>query len=246
MEKRRREVLAGLASVGTLAVAGCANQNPAEAIGPTETESPDGESTTTGGTTAGGERLEDHPAAAGLASQPTLGPDPADADGVIVAFEDPSCPRCKRFEQATVPRIKSELVEPGTASFVFRGYPVVYEWGQPATRTLEATYARSADAHWRLLDHYFENQTDFREAGTEEVYPLTREFLAAETDLEAGAVVAAAENGDHEDAVSTDLSAGQEANATATPTVFLFRDGRYRTRASGSVSFTLVKNALGV
>ena len=225
----RRSVLAGGGTMALWTLAGCLGGGP----------SGGGE-----GTAAGGTPIADHPAAATLAEQPLKGPDPFESDAVIVAFEDPSCTRCRAFERDTVPRIEAELVEPGRASLVFRGYPVVYEWGGPATHALEATFARDAEAFWALKDHYYGNQPDF---DVDNVLELTREFLAAETGVDADAVVGAVEAGATEAAVRADLDAGMTAGAgRTTPTVFLFRDGRYRTKAAGSVSFSVVRNALGL
>jgi len=197
------------------------------------------------GGTGGGDTdtpsLTDHPVGGNLGEQPTLGPDPAEATATIVAFEDPSCPRCAAFESSTVPEIRSELVEPGTAAFVSRTIPVVYPWGEPAIQALEATYARDADAFWALLDHYFDEQDAFDAAN---VLDRTESFLHDETDVDATAVVADAESEAYDDAVQIDRSAGEAADVSATPTVFLFRDGQYRTRATGSVSFDLVTRAL--
>jgi len=226
----RRDYLLGLGATAATAVAGCLG----------------GGDGTEGGNDGGGQSLTDHSATTGLEAQPRLGPEPADATGVIVAFEDPSCPRCRNFEQNTLPRIRSDLVEPGDAAFVFRGYPVVYDWGEPAARALEATYAESAAAHWQLAAHYFEDQSEFQSAGPEQVYPRTETFLNENTDLDGEAVVSAAENGEHESAVRTDLDAGEAASISATPTVLLFRDGQYRTRYTGSVDFESVKTSLSL
>jgi protein-disulfide isomerase len=186
-------------------------------------------------------------ARADLSAQPHLGPDPDEAAGLIVAFEDPSCTRCRRFEADVVPQIRSNLVEQGDAALVFRGYPVVYDWGEPATRALEATYDRDATAFWALVAHYFDRQDEFRAGGTAEVYPRTREFLAANTDLDAAAVVDDAERGAFDAAVQSDLDAGMAAGAgRTTPHLFFFRDGEYRTKASGSVSYDTVESVLGL
>lgn len=193
----------------------------------------------------GGQSLSDHAAARNLDAQPRRGPDPTEATGVIVAFEDPSCTRCRAFERTVVPKIRSNLVDPGDAALVFRGYPVVYDWGEPAVHALEATYARDVSAFWSLVDHYFENQQEFRSAGAGEVYPRTRSFLADRTDLDAEAVVTDAEGGAVDDAVQTDLDAGMDAGAgQTTPHVFLFRDGEYRTKAAGSISYDAISSAL--
>jgi protein-disulfide isomerase len=187
--------------------------------------------------------LADHPVGRDLDAQPRLGPDPAAAAGTIVAFEDPSCPRCAAFEAQTVPKIRSELVEPGDAAYVVRTAPLVYPWGEPAIHALEATYARDADAFWALLGHYFAEQDAF---DTGNVLDRTETFLSAETDVDGAAVAADAESGASDAAVGADVDAAEAADVSGTPTVFLFRDGEYRTRVTGSVSFDLVRQSLGL
>ncbi len=191
----------------------------------------------------------DGPAAAlrELDTQPMRGPAPEDASGLIVAFEDPSCPRCRVFEQNIVPKIRSNLVDSGRATYVFRGYPVIYPWGEPGTHALEATYGQDSDAFWSLTDHYFENQDEFRGKSAEEVYAKTESFLASETELDAAAVIETAQGESADTAVQTDLSAGRDAGAgRTTPHVFLFRDGEYQTKAAGSVSYETIEAVLQV
>lgn len=203
---------------------------------PTETESPASTADTSGGAVS----LPDHPIATELAAQPRYG----GLDGhLIVAFEDPSCPRCAAFEKQTVPKIRSELVDPGDAAYVVRTAPLVYPWGEPAIHALEATYARDADAFWALLAHYFDDQDAF-DGGN--VLDRTESFLSGETAVDGGAVVADAESGASDEAVGADVDAAEAADVSGTPTVFLFRDGEYRTRVTGSVSFDLVEQSLGL
>jgi len=209
--------------------------------------------------------LDGHPAANGLGEQPRFGPPPTEAEGVVVAFEDPSCPRCAAFETGTVPKLRERLGD--RVSFVLRTYPVVYPWGKPATQAIEAAFAHEMEAEttgaetttpesgpygarqgsvdtWALTRHYFEEQGQFDEGN---VFEKTRTFLADETDLDAEAVVADAEAAAYDDAVQTDLSAGEAADVgQTTPTVFLFRDGKFQTSAKGSISFRVVEAALGV
>jgi protein-disulfide isomerase len=197
--------------------------------------------------TSGGsdQTLADHPAARDLAAQPQQGPDPDEATAVIVAFEDPSCPTCKRFEEDVVPQIQRNLVDPGTATLVFRGYPVIYPWGEPAVRALEATVAADPAAHWTLAEHYFAEQSSFRGSDETTVYDRTETFLAENTDVDAAAVVDAARAGDADAAVQTDLDAGMAGGAGGTtPHLFLFREGVYQTKAAGSVSYDLITTIL--
>jgi protein-disulfide isomerase len=242
---RRQVVIASAAAIAG-ATAGClggSTGGDAEGTG----GSGGGQSGTDAGggaptTAADARTLDTHPAARDLDAQPALGP--ADASATIVAFEDPSCPRCRAFEQNTVPRIRRELVDAGRARFVARTYPVIYEWGRPAVQALEATFARSDEAFWRLFEHYFAEQDSFE---TDNVLPRTETWLADNTALDAAAVVADAEAGAYDDAVQVDLAAGEAASVgRTTPTVFLFRDGAYVTRAGGSVSFELITSALSL
>jgi protein-disulfide isomerase len=196
---------------------------------------------TTQGKTEVPQDLGEHPAGRSLGDQPVLGTF-SEAEATIVAFEDPSCPVCRDFERTVVPKIRSNLVEPGKAVFAFRGYPVVYDWGEPAVHALEAAFDQALAAHWALLDHYFAEQDQFSSGN---VVDRTREFLASETAIDAEAVATAAADRSQTAAVQSDLDAGMNAGAsTITPHLFLFKEGNYLTSASGSVSYDLIAAAL--
>lgn len=205
--------------------------------------------TTTAGSGYGGESsadensLAEHPGAAGLESQPFQGADPTTAEAVIVAFEDPSCPTCRRFERDTLPTLRSELLDPGTASFVFRGLGIIYDWGEPAAKALEATLARSEPAHWALKDHFYGAQSGF---DTENVLDLTETFLDDETEVDGAAVVDDVESGTADEEYRIDMDAASAVGITATPTFLLFRDGQYVTKATGAVSYDVFATALEV
>ncbi len=162
---------------------------------------------------------------------------------MIVAYEDPSCPRCGRFERNAYPQIRSNLVETGQAAFVYRGYPVVYQWGKPACQALEATYAADESAFWELKDYYYAEQRGL-DAGN--VHDRTETFLADSTDVDAVAVVDEARNEVYDDAVQADLDAGEGAGASGVPQFYLFRDGEFRTEISGPQDYRVFENALGL
>jgi protein-disulfide isomerase len=243
----RREFVGRVCAAGAgVALAGCLGERGDSRSGaaaePGTATDPVG-TTSRGTETPDGDPLDGHPGAADLADQPSLGPDPTEATGVIVVFEDPSCHRCRTFERQTVPKIRENLVDPGTATLVVRNYPIVFEWGEPACQALESTFARDAGAFWSLHEHYFAAQPEF---DAENVLAKTRAFLAEETTVDAEAVVADAEKKVHDGAVQADVEAAEASGATATPTVLLFRDGVYRTKAAGSVGYGVVESALGV
>lgn len=225
----RRRFLASAAAAGAVALAGCTgNGNSSSgADGGDATPTPDGTP------------MDEHPATADLEAQPRLG----DGEALIVAFEDPSCTLCRRFEQNTYPQIVSDLVDPGEASFVYRGYPIIYPWGEPASKVLEATFDADASAFWALKDHYYAAQSAF---SSENVYAESEAFLAAETDVDAAAVVSAAEAGEYDDAVGLDVAAGDELGIGQTPQFYLFSDGVFRTEVRGAQGYDVFAAALGV
>lgn len=229
----RRRFLTAVGTGATAILAGC-NGNS----GDTSTSS--GVPTNTSPSGSLGMNVPDHEAAVGIRDQPRLG----DFEGhSVIAFEDPSCPRCRAFEQQVVPEIRTKLVDTGKAAFVARNYPVIYPWGKPASQALEATYARDSDAFWTLWNFYFEEQSTL---STGNVLDRTETFLDGETDLDGAAVRADASEKTHTDAVQTDLDAGRNAGAGGvTPSVFLFKDGEYVTKAQGSVSYEVIATALG-
>lgn len=238
---RRRQFLAGTVASATALLAGCGGNSDGDGNGGGTDTSPDG----TDGSS--GFDLPDHDALAGIESQPYLGPPPGEANGLVVAFEDPSCPTCANFHADVLPKIRSNLTEPGRATFVIRGYPVIYPWGEPASHALEAVYEADEATQWELWGHYFDNQRDYRGTESAGVYDMTESYLADSTDLDASAVVDRARNGEVDGAVSGDLEAGQAAGAgRTTPHLFLFGDGEYLTKAQGSVSFSVIESALGV
>lgn len=267
LARRRLLAVGGASALGALA--GCIGglSGSEESGAPPETTTGGTTESATGATETATAPLGGHSSAAGLAAQPRFGPPPSEAEGTVVAFEDPSCTRCAAFERDTVPKIRERLGD--RVSFVLRSYPVVYPWGEPATQAIESAFAhemenlnpdrdvpadastvarpgfrQGSEATWALVGHYFETQEEF---DTNNVFERTRTFLAEETDLDAEAVVADAEESVHDDAVQADLDAGEEAGVgQTTPTVFLFRGDEFRTSARGSISFQVVKAALGV
>jgi protein-disulfide isomerase len=227
-------LLASLAGCTGLTGSGGGDGGDATTVPGTDTASAD---STSAQSTANPKAIGNHPATTDLDAQPRLGDN---EDNVIVVFEDPSCPVCKRFEENAVSKVESELVSQGSASLVYRGYPVVYPWGEPANHALEATFDRDEDAFWTLKDQYFDDQSTF---DPDNVLERTEQFLGEETDVDGTAVVEDVRNDAYADAVQTDLDAGEAAGVVGTPAVFLFKDGEYLTKAAGNVSFEIILTA---
>ncbi|EMA17328.1 DSBA-like thioredoxin domain-containing protein [Haloarcula amylolytica JCM 13557] len=186
------------------------------------------------------ESVDSHPAAADLDAQPRRG----ELGGhVILAFEDPSCPTCRRFHEETLPDIRENIVDAGKGAYVVRTYPVIYPWGEPATQALESTFARDSEAYWALFGHYFAEQSSF---DPDNVLARTATFLTEETDIDGEAVASDARDRAHDDAVQADIQAAEDAGlGETTPIILLFEDGEFVTKVNGSVSYELIAEALG-
>jgi protein-disulfide isomerase len=256
---RRRQLLGTLGVAGVAGLAGCTGGDggAGDTGGSGEDTGGSGGDTDGGGDETGGSdgdsepwSLPDHPALTGIESEPALGPAPGEAPALVVGFEDPSCITCQRFETGTFPKLESELVSTGKLTFSYRVFPITYPWGEPASQALEATYAAAveagagpdAPAFWGLKDHYYAERDRF---GTDNVYDLTESYLAAETELDATAVVEGAREGRHSGAVQTDVDAGNAAGVSSTPTFYLFREGEFQTTVRGAQSYDVFAAALG-
>ncbi|MFC6787612.1 DsbA family protein [Halobaculum halobium] len=226
MEVTRRAAIAAAGTAGLGAFAGCLGG----AIGG------DGDAARAGRTP-----IDDHPVAAELGAQPALGQ--TDAGATVVTFEDPSCPTCRNFERNAGARLRSGPVADGDLRLVSRVYPIIYPWGKPGVQALEAAYARDGgeDAYWSLFDYYFASQGQL---DADNVLDRTESYLSSNTDLDAAGVIADAEAKAYDGAVQADLDAGETAGVDRTPTIFMFRDGAYVTRASGNVSYETITSAL--
>jgi protein-disulfide isomerase len=123
---------------------------------------------------------------------------------LIPAFEDPSCRNCERFNTNISPELESRLIDPGEVSYVYRNFPYAFAWGRPAMGALEATYARSEEAFWKLKSHYFATQSEFGEG---HVLDRTEEFLASETGVDGPTVIEAVRRGGSSSGPSSATSA---------------------------------------
>ncbi|WP_101294723.1 DsbA family protein [Halegenticoccus soli] len=221
----KRRTFLSAATASALPLAGCAGS--ANPLG--------------GGESHSTEPLASNPAAANIDDNPTLGPDPAEAEAVIVAFEDPSCPSCRRFASNAFPKIESNLVEEGRAAFVHRSFPHVREWATAAAHALASTAARSEAAFWGLNSRFYERQDAIT---TDNVFDEVRSFLESESSIDAEGVVSDARERVHERAVREDLDAVEGASVGGTPTFFLFEGGEFVTTITGSENYRVFENAL--
>lgn len=217
MNGTRRSLLAGVAGSTAAALAGCLG------VGDDDESS-----------------FESHPSTDGIEGQPTLGT--LDAPGAVVAFEDPSCRSCRRFETETFPQLKAELVDPGEAAFVYRTLDITFPWAEPASQVMASTFDAAADAFWSLKAHYYEEQSGF---DTDNVFERSRAFLEEATSVDAEAVVTAARNAEHDELIRSNREAAEAVGVDSTPQFYLFRDGEFRTEVAGPQDYDVFASALG-
>lgn len=194
------------------------------------------------GCSSSGATVDSHPAASALDKQPTWEADSGQIDATIVAFEDPSCPSCRRFESSVFPKLMEQLVRPGHARFVFRNIPVVRSWAQFATVALETTYKRDSRAFRILKRAYFGRQSAIT-AGN--VASFTKSVLDESTTLNGADVVESVRAGTERSAVEADVAAADEAGLQGTPTFYLFKDGSFKTKLTGAQRYSVFENSLG-
>lgn len=226
MDRTRRALLASVGGV-TAGLAGC--------LGDLGGDEPGGGTTTT-------RSMPDHAALADITAQPRLGPSPGEAPGLIVGFEDPSCPACRKFHKQTLPDLRSHF-ESGRATFVYRGLSFVAPWAATANRALEATFARNPEAHWALNAHYYDQQDAFTE---DNVVSRTETFLSNETDVEAATVMESVQAEEYTDALRSDFNAAEATDLRGTPTFYIFAEGSFRTDVVGPQDPAVFENLLGV
>lgn len=183
--------------------------------------------------------FDEHAASEGVDDQPTLGS--LDRPGVVVAFEDPSCLSCRRFEDETLPRLREELIAPGEVAFVYRTLDITYPWAEVAAQLLASTYAADEATFWELKAFYYDQQDSF-EVGN--VFERTDPFLQEST-VDAESVLRNARQKLHDGWIASNRNAASELDVRATPRFYLFRDGQFRTEVSGPQDYDVFAGALG-
>lgn len=140
-----------------------------------------------------------------------------DAPVKIEAYEDPQCPACGLFTDRIEPLLISEFVADGTVFFTYRDFPFLGQEsfdGAVAMRVAEEMDGKFWDYHDVIFfNQDGENQGAFaadRLADMAELVGLDREQFLAELD-----------DPKYLEAVSAELSEGQDRGVNSTPTLFV-------------------------
>jgi len=149
----------------------------------------------------------------------TLG-DP-NAPAKIEVFEDFQCPACRQFTLNVEPRIISELVETGKASYTFRHYPFLdlNSVGKESHQAANASMcANEQGKFWEYHEVLFANWNG-ENIGTFNDRRLV-DFANA-LDLDMGAFRACFNENRYADAIQADFEAGAAMGVSGTPSVFV-------------------------
>lgn len=136
----------------------------------------------------------------------------ANAPVKIVEFSDYQCPFCARFYSNTLPDLKKNFIDTGKVKFVYRDYPLGFH--EDAQKAAEATEcAEDQGKFWEMHDKIFDNQRAI------DVNSL--KTYASELGLDTDQFNSCLDSGKYASEVQKDLSDGQAAGVSGTPTFFI-------------------------
>ncbi|MEM4271138.1 MAG: DsbA family protein [Candidatus Pacearchaeota archaeon] len=139
-----------------------------------------------------------------------------DAKVTIIEFADFQCPFCERFFKDVLPNLKKDYVDTGKVKLSFRHYAFL---GQESTwAALASECANEQGKFWEYHDYLYNNQ------GPENSGTFAKEKLvgfAQNLGLNTNQFSSCLNSDKYSKNVSEDLSAGQKAGVTGTPSTFI-------------------------
>ncbi|OYR58111.1 DsbA family protein [Halorubrum halodurans] len=203
MEHTRRALLSGVAAGGALGLAGCA--------GGTGGDGGDG-----GNALDTGEYGCDlsEPTDPDLGYRPTLG-DP-EADVVVRAFEDFTCPHCATYKLEHFPAVREEFVASGEIRYEHWDFPIPVNetWAVPVASAARGVGDRAGDeAFFAFSAAAYESQGEY----SGEALGAAAETAGADP----CAAIADAQFSTYEEASMDDREEGESMGLTGTPTIFV-------------------------
>lgn len=134
----------------------------------------------------------------------------------MVEFADLQCPFCREFALDALPALVREYVRPGKVKLVFAGMAFI---GPDSEKALRATYAAGLQGRlWNFLDLLYRNQ------GPENSGWVTDDLLRAAgravQGLDVGAMIAARQTPEVDNAIAATEQQASSARVNSTPTFF--------------------------
>jgi len=199
MERTRRSLLAGAASLGVVGAAGCL-----------------------GGGGGGSNSLDageydcdlEEPSDPNLEFRPVIG-DP-ESDVVVQTFVDFTCGHCATYELEHFPTIREEYVAPGEVRYEHWDFPIPVNeaWAVPVASAARGVGARrGSEAFFEFTSTAFESQGSY----SGETIGAAAEAAGADP----CAAIADAQFAAYEEASMSDRSEGESMGVSGTPTIFV-------------------------
>ena len=134
---------------------------------------------------------------------------------VVYEFSDFQCPYCQQFWVQSYDKIKTEYVDTGKITLIYRHFPLssIHPLAQKAAEASEC--ANDQGKFWDYHDSLF---------GDQQLAVTDLKQKAEDLGLDTEKFNTCLDNGDKKSVVQTDLQAGQAAGVTGTPTFFI--DGK--------------------
>jgi len=203
MERTRRSLLAGAASVGVVGAAGCLGGGG-------------------NGDTDGNNTLEtgeydcdlSEPSDPDLDYRPVLGD--AESEVVVRAFEDFTCGHCATYKLEHFPTIREEYIDPGTVRYEHWDFPIPVNetWAVPVASAARGVGARQGtEAFFEFATAAYESQGSY----SGEAIGAAAEAAGADP----CAAIADAQFAAYEEASMSDRSEGESMGVSGTPTIFV-------------------------
>ena len=140
---------------------------------------------------------------------PSLGP--SNAPITIVEFSDFNCPFCQRWHNETFQELLNAY--PEQIRFVYKDFPVVGGGTVGMSAAQAANCAGEQGAYWEFHAALFSGSQPFNRSGYQ--------AYAAETGIDAEALLACIDSGRHAEEITDDLQYGAGLGITGTPTFFI-------------------------
>ncbi len=136
----------------------------------------------------------------------------ANAPVTIIEFSDFQCPFCERFYTGTLSQIRKDYIDTGKVKLIYRDFPLNFH--PEAQKAAEAAgCAEEQGKFWEYHDKIFQNQAALGVASEKQ--------WAKDLGLDTAKFNQCLDSGSRNSEISKDLSDGQNAGISGTPTFFI-------------------------
>lgn len=163
-----------------------------------------------------------------------------DAPVTIMEFADYQCGACKQFGLFVKPQVDLAYIDTGRAKLVFHDFPILSLHAHAFVAARAARCAGDQDRYFEYHDQVFHTQEDWAPLSS----PVGHfKDLAKELQLDTRDFNACLQSDRHADVVTANMRLGEALVVTATPTLFVHREGSDLVRLGGS-GFLDVEHAI--